>query len=55
MLSGTIDATLLVLPWNLRAEAAGMREIMSFTTEQFVLFVGSVVANTKLLLEGRDG
>ena len=54
MLSGTIDATLLVLPWNLRAEAAGMREIMSFTNEQFVLFVGSVVANTKLLKANPD-
>jgi ABC-type nitrate/sulfonate/bicarbonate transport system substrate-binding protein len=49
LISGVIDATPLVLPWNLRALEAGLREMVRFTTQDLVLFVGSIVTNDALL------
>lgn len=49
LISGVIDAAPLVLPWNLRAMEAGFREIVRFTTQDLVLFVGSIVTNEALL------
>jgi ABC-type nitrate/sulfonate/bicarbonate transport system substrate-binding protein len=49
LISGVIDATPLVLPWNLRAMEGGFREIVRFTTQDLVLFVGSIVTNETLL------
>ena len=49
LVSGVVDAAPLVLPWNLRAMEAGFREIVRFTTQDLVLFVGSIVTHEALL------
>jgi ABC-type nitrate/sulfonate/bicarbonate transport system substrate-binding protein len=49
LMAGSIDATLLVLPWNIQAQSAGLRELIALTREDIVALLGSVVVNERLL------
>jgi NitT/TauT family transport system substrate-binding protein len=49
LMAGSIDATLLVLPWNIQARSAGLRELVALTREEIVSLLGSVVVNERLL------
>jgi len=42
LLSGTIDATPVTLPYNFRAEEANFRELVSFIKEDLVLLAGGI-------------
>ena len=48
LLSGTIDATPVTLPYNFRAEDANFRELVSFIKEDLVLLAGGLAMQENL-------
>ena len=48
LLSGTIDATPVTLPYNFRAEEANFRELVSFIKEDLVLLAGGLAMQENL-------
>ena len=48
LLSGTIDATPVTLPYNFRAEDANLRELVSFIKEDLVLLAGGLTMQENL-------
>jgi NitT/TauT family transport system substrate-binding protein len=48
LLSGTIDATPVTLPYNFRAEEANFRELVSFIKEDLVLLAGGLTMQENL-------
>ena len=53
LVSGAIDATLLVPPLNFKAEEAGFHELLSFMTEDIVQLQGSIVTHESFLQSDR--
>ena len=50
MMSGSIDATVLSVPWNIRAARAGFRELTSFFMQgDLALFLGTIVVHRNTL------
>lgn len=47
--TGVIDASVFILPWNLKAEEAGYRALVSLTNQNLVLLGGSIVARENLI------
>jgi len=42
--SGAVDATPLTLPWNLKADEAGFRDLVNFTKQDLVEMTGTILA-----------
>ena len=41
--SGAVDATPLTVPWNLKADEAGFRELVNFTKQDLVEMTGTIL------------
>ena len=54
LMSGSIDAATLFIPWNLMAKERGFRELASFMDEDMVLLFGSIVVHERLLKTDRN-
>lgn len=49
LISGAVDATVLFIPWNYRAQKAGFRELISFAKEDLTQLTGGISLHEKLL------
>jgi ABC-type nitrate/sulfonate/bicarbonate transport system substrate-binding protein len=49
LLSGSVDAAILVPPLSFMAEAAGYRQLVSFIEQEFIELTGAVIARQGLL------
>lgn len=49
LISGSVDAAVLPVPFNFNAQEAGFREMLSFVNEGLVLLTGSIVVREKTL------
>ena len=49
LITGSVDAAVLPIPFNFNAQEAGFRELLSFASQGLTLLTGSIVAREKTL------